>query len=117
MDHHLASHINHGELRSDNTLHVIGVTANPARFHSRYRLTREWQKHMMDTPNVKLHMVESAFGDRHHEVVDGLDSVLRLRTNRMYDAQGMIQLVGKPDLERAIRLYNRSRGEDSIEDT
>jgi hypothetical protein len=91
--HHLASHINHRDLRSDNTLHVIGVLSNPARFHSRYRLAREWQEHMAATPNVKLHMVESAFGDRHHEVVDGLDSVLRLRTSsEIWTKENMINL-------------------------
>ena len=32
----------------------------------------------------------------------------------MYDGQGLIQLVGKPDLEQAIRLYNRERREDNL---
>jgi hypothetical protein len=34
----------------------------------------------------------------------------------MYDDQGIIRLIGKPDLEQAIRHYNRSRMEDSIEE-
>jgi hypothetical protein len=34
----------------------------------------------------------------------------------MYDSAGVIQLCGKPALEQAIRLYNRSRIEDSIEE-
>ena len=33
-----------------------------------------------------------------------------------YDHQGVLQLVGKPALEQAIRQYNRSRYEDSIEE-
>lgn len=34
----------------------------------------------------------------------------------MYDDQGVLHLIGKPDLEHAIRHYNRSRHEDSIEE-
>jgi hypothetical protein len=34
----------------------------------------------------------------------------------IHDEQGLIQLVGKPDLEQALRVYNRSRNEDSIEE-
>jgi hypothetical protein len=33
------------------------------------------------------------------------------------DPQGVIQLVGKPELEHAIHLYNVNRHEDSIEET
>jgi hypothetical protein len=35
----------------------------------------------------------------------------------MYDDQGVIKLIGKPDLEHAIRHYNRSRREDDISET
>jgi hypothetical protein len=35
----------------------------------------------------------------------------------MYDNQGILHLVGKPDLKTAIMHYNRSRHEDSIEET
>lgn len=34
-----------------------------------------------------------------------------------YDDQGVLHLVGKPQLEQAIMHYNRSRHEDSIEET
>lgn len=61
--------IKHHELKSDSTLHVIGVVSNPARYHSRYRIAREWIVKMETTPNVRLHLVELALGDRHHEVV------------------------------------------------
>jgi hypothetical protein len=37
-------------------------------------------------------------------------------TDLVYDSQGLIQLVGKPALEQAIKMYNRSRHEDSIEE-
>lgn len=38
-------------------------------------------------------------------------------TDIMYDEQGLLHIVGKPALEQAIRLYNRSRLEDSNEET
>lgn len=71
MSHgHLVNHINHSDLVSDNTLHVIGVIENPMRYHSRLRLFREWQEHMLSTPNVKLYIVEAAYKDRHFEVTE-----------------------------------------------
>lgn len=67
---HLVNHIMYPELISDSTLHVIGVCSNPVRYHSRYRLAREWIKAQVATANVQLHIVEAAFGDRHHELKD-----------------------------------------------
>lgn len=91
MDNHLVDHITRPELRSDNTLHVIGVISNPARYNSRYRLARKWIKQMESTPNVKLHMVECAFGDRHHEVARPGD--LKLRTSsEIWIKENMINL-------------------------
>lgn len=77
---HLVNHNHKTDLCSDHTLHVIGVISNPRQFHSRYRLAREWIAAMKATPNVKLHLVETAYGDRHHEL-DGCDSNLRLRNH------------------------------------
>ena len=37
-------------------------------------------------------------------------------TDLMRNAHGVIHIVGKPALEQAIRKYNRSRAEDSIEE-
>lgn len=65
---HLVDHITRPQLQSDNTLYVIGVCSNPARWHSRYRVAREWIAHMLATPNVHLIIVEAAFGDRQHEL-------------------------------------------------
>ena len=67
MNNHLVSHIKNSGLQSDNTLHVIGVISNPVRFHSRYRLFKSWVSEMLKTPNVKLYVVESVFGDRKPE--------------------------------------------------
>ena len=67
---HLKNYIKHGELRSDNTLHVIGVIENPMRYQSRYRIFQQWYKAMLATPNVKVYIVECSYGDRHFEVTD-----------------------------------------------
>ncbi len=81
MTGHLANQILHPELRSDNTLHVVGVVSNPERYNSRYRLAREWLERMQATPNVQVHLVEAAFGDRQHELEAPSKHCLRVSTN------------------------------------
>jgi hypothetical protein len=76
---HIVSHTRHPGLRSDNTLHVIGVCSNPPRFQSRYRLTRQWYDDMCKTTCVAPYLVEGAFGDRHHEVTTGQPDHLQVR--------------------------------------
>lgn len=67
MQNHLVSHIKNPGLETNNTLHIVGVIQNGVRFHSRYRLFRQWAKEMVNTPNVQLHVVEATYGDRHPE--------------------------------------------------
>lgn len=77
---HLVQHIRHPELSNDNTLHVVGVLFNPMRYHSRLRLFRKWYEEMKATPNVKVYVVELAFGDRKFEVTEAGDPThLQLR--------------------------------------
>lgn len=91
---HLSNHVHHKHLRSDNTLYVIGVCSNPVRYHSRYRLAREWVKRMEATPNVKLFLVETAFGDREYEFTEqGNPQHLQLRTHsEIWIKENMINL-------------------------
>lgn len=78
---HIANHIHNRDMQNDNTLHVIGVVSNYARFHSRYRLFREWYERMLVTPHVKVYIVEVAFGDRKFECTNNLNPThLQLRT-------------------------------------
>jgi hypothetical protein len=51
-------------------LDVIAVISNPARYERRYELFREFQQYMLTHPNVRLTVVELAYGDRPHEVTD-----------------------------------------------
>lgn len=67
MNGHIVNAIREPGLRSDQILNVIGVISNPVRYHSRYRLFRKWRDEMLSTPNVRLHVVEAVFGDRHPE--------------------------------------------------
>lgn len=96
---HLAKHIHHDrDFVSDSTLHVVGVVSNSARYQSRYRLFREWEKQMLATANVKLHLVELSFGDRKHEVTedaagDSGRSVLQLRSgHELWHKENLINL-------------------------
>lgn len=93
-DGHLQNHIHNKELISDSTLHVIGVISNPRRYHSRYRLAREWIDRMKNTPNVNLCLVECAFGDRHHELTQSHNpNHLQLRTkSEIWIKENMINL-------------------------
>lgn len=61
---HLVSHIKNQGLEENETLHVIGVIQNAVRFHSRFRLFREWAREMVNTPNVVLHVVEATYKHR-----------------------------------------------------
>jgi hypothetical protein len=80
---HITNQIQHHDLASDNTLHVVTMISNPARYHSRYRLFRDFQARMEKTANIKFYVVEVAFGDRQHEVTDPKNPQhLQLRTNQ-----------------------------------
>lgn len=89
---HLADHIHHHDLRSDSTLHVVGVISNPARYHSRYRLARAWREEMEQTPGVELHMVECAYGDCHHEVTE-TDNARHLQVRTRSEAWNKESLI------------------------
>jgi hypothetical protein len=92
---HLVSHINKPELRRENVLHVMAVCSNPVRYHSRYRLAREFIKAMVNTPNVHLTVVEAAFGDRNHELeCDGKWDKIEVRVDsHSWIKESMINLA------------------------
>lgn len=101
MEHvtdHIQNAILNHELVSDSTLHVIVPISNPARFHSRYRLFREFAQAMRATANVQMHVVELAFGDRHHEVtgrasgVDGASELQLRSSHELWHKENMINL-------------------------
>jgi len=98
---HITQHVHHPELRTDSTLHVVGVVSNPVRYHSRYRLAREWMEAMRETPHVSLHIVEAAYGDRHHEVATSAPEDLRVRTkSEVWCKENLINLGVRHTLPR-----------------
>lgn len=94
FNQHVVNSIQHHDLVSDSTLHVVAVISNSARYHSRYRLFRDFEERMLDTKGIKLHVVELAFGDRHHEVtVSGQTNHLQVRSGQeLWHKENMINL-------------------------
>lgn len=99
MHPHVQNAINNPTLVNDSTLHVVAVCSNPARYHSRYRLFRNFVEEMESTPNVALYVVEAAYGDRQHEVsTTGHPRHRQLRTNsEIWIKESMIN-IGVRDL-------------------
>ncbi len=58
------------EWSEEQTLHIVGVYNNPFRWRTRRELFNDWKRHMRATVNVKLYVVEMAYGDRPFEVTD-----------------------------------------------
>ena len=54
----------------DNTLHVIAVLSNPCNYARRYILAREFIQRMNVEDNVKLYIVELAYGDQKYYITD-----------------------------------------------
>lgn len=94
MSNHIVNHINFPNLKGDDTLHVVAVISNPVRYHSRYRLAREFIEAMSNTKGVRLHVVESSFGDRHHEVTDSCNpDHMQVRTkSEIWNKENLINL-------------------------
>jgi hypothetical protein len=96
---HIVNAIGNHQLVTDSTLHVVAVISNPARYHSRYRIFRQWAEHMRATANVQLHVAELAFGDRHHEVTGAAD--LQLRSSyELWHKENLINLAVRHLLPR-----------------
>lgn len=94
--------INRHDLVNDSILHVVTCISNPVRYHSRYRIFREWAEKMRQTANVQLHVVELAFGDRHHEVSAGVDLQLR-SSHELWHKENLLNLGVRQLLPRNWR--------------
>jgi hypothetical protein len=84
----------------------MGVISNYPRYHSRYRLFREWYAKMLATPNVKVYVVEAAFGDRAHEVTSASNPThLQVRTNsELWIKENLLNLGARHLLPRDWRF-------------
>jgi hypothetical protein len=66
----------------DQVLHVVGCYSNPFRWRQRREIANDFRRHMERSPNVRLHVVELAYGDRPFEVTSvGNPDDLQLRTS------------------------------------
>jgi hypothetical protein len=81
---------------------VIAICSNPVRYHSRYRLYKEFQKHMRDV-GATLVTVECAYGRRPFELTQAGDEFdVQVRTNaELWHKENMINIgiqhIGKLD--------------------
>lgn len=93
----ITNQITHTKLVGSSTLHVVAVISNPVRYHSRYRLARKFIKEMAATENVCFHVVEAAFGDRHHELKEiclelGVDYIPIRTKSEIWIKENMLNL-------------------------
>ncbi len=79
--HHPNVHAEAKQWSEDQTLHVVACYSNPYRWQTRRKLANDFRRHMAQSPNVVLHMVELAYGDRPFEVTSSDDpNDVQLRT-------------------------------------
>ena len=79
--HHPDIHRPWSEWSEEQTLHLVAVYSNPYRWRKRRELFNDFIRHMRNSPNVKLYVVELAYGDRPHEVTGEDPSDVQLRTD------------------------------------
>jgi hypothetical protein len=74
----------HADWAENQTLHLACLYSNPMRWNSRERLFNDFRRYMSGLPNIVLHVVEVAYGDRPFEVTsrdEPTDTQLRTRTD------------------------------------
>src|ERR1035441_8223599 len=70
------------EYSETQKLHIVSVYSNPYRWQRRRENFHDFRFHMEASPNIALHVVEVAFGDRPHEVTSPDNPLdLQLRTD------------------------------------
>jgi len=79
---HPSVHREFVEYSETQKLHIVSVYSNPYRWQRRRETFHDFRFHMEASPNVVLHVVEVAFGDRPHEVTSPDNPLdLQLRTD------------------------------------
>lgn len=68
--HHPDLHAAASKWSEEQTLHVAACYSNPFRWRTRRELANDFRRHMAVLPNVELHFIELAYGDRPFEVTD-----------------------------------------------
>ena len=76
-------------------LHIVSVYSNPYRWQRRREAFHDFRFHMEASPNVALHVVEVAFGDRPHEVTSRDNPLdLQLRTDTSFGSRNALSTKG-----------------------
>ncbi len=79
MNIHPNVHAAWSDWSAEQTLHVVVPYVNPLRYRTRRQITHDCILHLQGTANVKLYVVEVAFGDRPFEVTTSEDVQLRTK--------------------------------------
>jgi hypothetical protein len=66
--HHPDLNVAASDWSESQTLHLAAVYSNPFRWRSRRELANDFRRHIACLPNIVLHMVELAYGNRPFEV-------------------------------------------------
>lgn len=78
----------------DDTLHVISIISNVCEFKRRWQLMNEFIERMKEYENIKLYIVELAYGDQDFKITDENNPQhLRLRTpHALWHKENLINL-------------------------
>jgi hypothetical protein len=86
----------HSQWSENQTLHIAAAYSNPFRWRTRRELANDFRRHMMQLPNVELHLIEIAYGDRPHDVANPTlypnDIALRT-TSELFHKENLLNLA------------------------
>lgn len=76
-------------------LHVAVAYSNPFRWQTRRELANDFIRHMGENPNVRLHVVELAYGDRPWELTDddNTDHIRVRTTDVLWHKENLLNLA------------------------
>lgn len=94
MLHHPNVHQEWSAWSEAQTLHLVVPYSNPFRWQSRRRHVNDCIRHLAHCPNIKLYLVELAYGDRAFDLtpIDGVNFI-QLRTDcEMFHKENLINI-------------------------
>ncbi len=81
------------EYSEAETLHIIGVYSNPFRWRTRRTHASDAIRHLRNSPNVVLHVVELAYGSRPFEVTGEHPNDIQVRaTDELWHKENLINV-------------------------
>lgn len=94
MLNHPNVHAPWSQWSEDAVLHLVGVYSNPFRWQARRRHFNDFVRHTRGAANIKLYVVELAYGERPFEVTDPTEPLdVQLRTDcEMFHKENLINI-------------------------